>query len=445
MLLLYTYDKSRTWAKHLLYNIRETLARLGLTEASNGIYDKWIYLIIVIVASLTIMFLLRIMMRYILQRITQYRKAAFIQELIDTNLIAHALWLIPFTGVQLMLPYAFGTSSIFAVYFQRICSIFIVCIIVSIINTGVTILWNTFYEHSRMHNRPMKGLLQIIHATFIALGCIISISILINRSPTVLITGLGAFAAVLMLIFKDSILGFVAGIQLTQYDMVRNDDWITIPGTIVDGVITDVSLNTVKVRNYDNTTIMLPPYTLISQPIQNWRGMKESGGRRIMKARVIDLNSIQFCTAEFINKISSHTIVKTFIEQNNIQPYTPSYTRATEVLNADNIVETNLGLLRLYITQYLMQHPDIQHQGYTLMVRSLEPDANGIPLQIYCFTTTTHWESYEKIQSQIIEYLTAIIPMFDLYPFQNASGRDYIIQSLIAQGYKPGDDLGINL
>ena len=126
MLLLSTYDKSRTWAKHLLYNIRETLARLGLTEASNGIYDKWIYLIIVIVASLAIMFLLRIMMRYILQRITQYRKAAFIQELIDTNLIAHALWLIPFTGVQLMLPYAFGTSSIFAVYFQRICSIFIV-------------------------------------------------------------------------------------------------------------------------------------------------------------------------------------------------------------------------------------------------------------------------------------------------------------------------------
>jgi miniconductance mechanosensitive channel len=164
-----------------------------------------------------------------------------------------------------------------------------------------------------------------------------------------------------------------------------------------------------------------------------------------MKAIVIDLNSIQFCTTEFINKISSHTIVKTFIEQNNIQPYTPSYTRATELLNADSIVETNLGLLRLYITQYLMQHPDIQHQGYTLMVRSLEPDANGIPLQIYCFTTTTHWESYEKIQSQIIEYLTAIIPMFDLYPFQNASGRDYIIQSLIAQGYKPGDDLGINL
>lgn len=442
-LLLSVYNNSRTWAQRLLHDIREGLTRLGLSDASNGTYDKWIYLVIIILSSLAVMFLLRFVIRFVLQRISKLRKGAFIGQIAETHLIAHALWLIPFISIQLMLPFAFGTTSIFVNIIRRLCAVVIVTIVVSVVNTSITILWNRFYEHSRMRNRPMKGLLQIIHATFIALGCIISVSILINRSPTVLITGLGAFAAILMLIFKDSILGFVAGIQLTQYDMVRNDDWITIPGTIVDGVITDVSLNTVKVRNYDNTTIMLPPYTLISQPIQNWRGMKESGGRRIMRAIVIDLDSVQFCTPEFLDKIASQSLIKTFINCNNIQPYVP--TDSNEDKTEGTIIETNLGLLRLYITQYLMQHPYIQHDGYTLMVRSLEPDINGIPLQIYCFTNTTHWESYENIQSQIMEYITAIIPLFDLYPFQNASARDYIAQSLISQGYKPNKNLEVEV
>ncbi len=432
-MLLSTFNHSHTWAKRLLHEIREGLSYMGLTEAINGVYDKWIYLVIIIIVSLIIMYLLRHLIKVVLRRVAKQKNSDVINEITRTHLITHALWLIPFFSLLIMVPFAFGSNTIFINYFRRACSIAIVCIMVSISNTTLTILWKTFYEHSRMRNRPMKGLLQIIHALLMAIGAIISISILINRSPTALITGLGAFAAVLMLIFKDSILGLVAGVQLTQYDMVRNGDWITIPGTIVDGVIIDVSLNTVKVRNYDNTTIMLPPYTLISQPLQNWRGMKESGGRRIMKSIVIDLNSIQFCTAQLLAKISSHPLIKTFINKNNIQPYDPTSTASLSTAST----ETNIGLLRLYITQYLMQHPNIQHEGYTLMVRSLEPNINGQPIQIYCFTTTTHWESYEEIQSQIMEYITAIIPLFDLYSFQNASGRDYILQSLISQGYKP--------
>lgn len=445
MLLLLTHNNTHSWAQSLLHDIREGLTRIGLTRASDGNYDKWIYLVITIIISLIVMYLLRLVCNILSQRIIQSHKWTFLHEIANTRIIPHALWLIPLISIQAIVPIAFVTTSTSAIYLQRITTIAIVCMVIGVFNTAISILWKTFYEHSSMRNRPMKGLLQIIHAIMIALGCIISVSILINRSPTVLITGLGAFAAVLMLVFKDSILGFVAGIQLTQYDMVRNNDWITIPGTIVDGVITDVSLNTVKVRNYDNTIIMLPPYTLISQPLQNWRGMKESGGRRIMKSIVIDLNSIQFCTSQLITKISTHPHIRNFLEHSNLQPYNPDSSNITNSVSGTLYAETNLGLFRLYLTQYLMQHPHIQHEGYMLMVRLLEPDINGIPLQVYCFTTTTEWERYEEIQSQIMEYIAAILPTFDLYPFQNASGRDYIVQSLIAQGYKPDENMGLNL
>lgn len=424
-------------AHDLLLHIREGLVRLGLSNATEGIYDKWIYLVVVVIGAFMVMFLLRYAVMYSLQHFLQHHKATFINQLIDSQFIARLLWLIPPLSVHIMLPMAFGTTPIAHSLLQRFCSIAIVGVMVGCINTFITLLWDTFYERSKLRNRPIKGVLQIIHGVIIALGVIVSVSILINRSPTALFTGLGAFAAVLMLIFKDTILGFVAGIQLAQYDMVRNGDWIVLPGTIVNGVVTDVSLNTVKVRNYDNTTIMLPPYTLVSQPLQNWRGMKESGGRRIMQSIVIDLYSIKFCDEALVARLSSHSLIHDFIVEQKVTPCNPIDSPTPLEVLAGNKVETNLGLFRFYLWHYLMQHPDIQHSGYTLMVRTLEPEANGIPLQVYCFTTTTHWESYEVIQSQLMEYVAALLPLFELYPFQNASGRDYIVQSMVAQGYKP--------
>lgn len=349
------------------------------------------------------------------------------------------LWFIPPASIHLMLPFAFGGIQL--IYLQRLCIIVLVWVCVSVINTFIALLWDTLYRRSRMRDRPMKGLVQIVHGFFIALGCIITVSTLINRSPTALITGLGAFAAILLLIFKDTILGFVAGIQLAQYDMVRNGDWITIPGTIVDGVVCDVSLNTVKVRNYDNTMIMLPPYTLVSQPIQNWRAMQESGGRRIMQSVVVDINSVQFCTPELMERLLAHAFIVDFIEKSGVTIYNPLSDKTAHEALDNKFIGTNMALLRYFLTCYLSQHPDIQHSGYTLMIRTLQPEGNGIPLQIYCFSNTTHWESYEIIQSQILEYTVAVMPMFELYPFQNASARDYIAQSLVSQGYKP-DEIG---
>lgn len=436
-MLLHIDNHSSSLAQTLLQYIRNTLAHLGLHNATSGIYDKWIYLVIVIIVSSLLMWVLNKLCNYLLLHIQQHRKGVFWGHLYQSKLIAHILWLIPPASIHVMIQFAF--KGLLLTYLQRICSIVLVWVVIQSINTFISLLWEGFYERSNMRNRPTKGILQIIHGIFIALGCIVSVSILINRSPMALITGLGAFAAILLLIFKDTILGLVAGVQLAQYDMVRNGDWITIPGTIVDGVVSDVSLNTVKVRNFDNTLIMLPPYTLVSQPLQNWRGMKETGGRRIMKSIVIDLNSIQFCNDELIKRLSQHAVIANFISQESITLYNPLGETAPHNALDGKSAGTNLALWRQFLTHYLLSHPDIQHEGYTLMVRSLQPDDNGIPLQIYCFTNTTHWESYEIIQSQIMDYAIGVLPLFELYPFQNASGRYYIAQSLISQGYKPED------
>lgn len=432
MLPQHSTEERVTIAHSLLESIRHTLARMGLHDATDGRYDRWIYLVVVIVASVVVMFILRLATGYILQRISQYKRATFVRRLYNSHFISRLLWLIPPLGIHIMLPYAFTDAT--HTLLQRLCNIALVGVFVYAINTLITVVWDAFYEHSKLRDRPMRGVVQIIHGIIIALGCIIAISILINRSPTTLITGLGAFAAVLMLVFKDTILGFVAGIELSQYDMVRNGDWITIPGTIVDGVVCDVSLNTVKVRNFDNTTVTLPPYTLISQPLQNWRGMDESGGRRIMRSIIIDADTIHFCTADVIQSLKSQPLIADFIAANNIQLIDPTTPPQNADTTAAEGIETNIGLLRRYLLYYIQHHPRLQHDGFTTLVRTLQPDVNGIPLQLYCFTNTTQWEEYEIIQSQVIEYTTSILPLFGLSLFQNASSRDYIEQARIEAG-----------
>ena len=289
----------------------------------------------------------------------------------------------------------------------------------------------------------MKGMIQIIKGLLIGIWVIIAVSILIERSPMALITGLGAFAAVLMLIFKDSILGFVAGVQLSQNDMIRNGDWIVVPGGAVNGVVIDVSLNTVKVQNFDNTIVTIPPYSLISGEVQNWRGMSDSGGRRIMRSFTIDLNTVKFCTPELLQNLKQIDILRDFIEKKEAQQQKGIVENTENSAGLVNgTIETNLGLFRAYMTLYLQQHKFINDQ-LTLMVRTLDPNDNGLPLQLYCFSANKNWVSYESIQAEIFEHYAAIMPRFGLYPFQNPSGRDYINSALLTAGHNPDELWGI--
>jgi miniconductance mechanosensitive channel len=273
--------------------------------------------------------------------------------------------------------------------------------------------------------KPIKGYIQVIQITIFILGGIVVIAHWLGESPFILLSGVGALSAVLLLVFKDSLLGLVAGIQLSANDMVRVGDWIEMPKYEADGDIIDISLNTVKVQNFDKTITTIPSYALISDSFKNWRGMQASGGRRIKRSLFIDTKSITFCTDEMIEKFKTIQFLSDYItskereiaeynEKNEIDRNNPVNGRAL----------TNIGVFRAYITHYLQQHQGIS-QEMTLLVRQLAPTENGLPLEIYTFTNDIRWHVYESIQSDIFDHLFAVAAQFGLHIFQNPSGNDF--------------------
>jgi miniconductance mechanosensitive channel len=273
--------------------------------------------------------------------------------------------------------------------------------------------------------KPIKGYIQVVQIIVFILGGIIIIANLMGESPFILLSGIGALSAVLLLVFKDSLLGLVAGIQLAANDMVRVGDWIEMPKYEADGDIIDISLNTVKVQNFDKTITTIPSYALISDSFKNWRGMQVSGGRRIKRSIFIDTNSITFCTEEMIEKFKTIQFLSNYItsKEQEIAEY-----NAKNEINRNNPVNgralTNIGVFRAYINQYLQHHPGIS-QEMTLLVRQLAPTEMGVPLEIYAFTNDIRWDVYETIQSDIFDHLFAVATEFGLHLFQNPSGNDF--------------------
>ncbi|TKC14742.1 mechanosensitive ion channel family protein [Robertmurraya kyonggiensis] len=272
--------------------------------------------------------------------------------------------------------------------------------------------------------KPIKGYIQVVNIIIMTIGFILVISNLIGKSPLILLSGIGALSAVVMLVFKDSLLGLVAGIQLTANDMVRVGDWIEMPKYGADGDVIDISLNTVKVQNFDKTITMLPSYALISDSFKNWRGMQSSGGRRIKRALYIDTSSITFCNEEMIEKFLKVHYLSDYIiqKEREITEY-----NAKNQINRDNPVNgralTNIGVFRAYISHYLKNHDGI-NQNMGLIVRQLEHSEHGLPLEIYAFTKSVEWAVYESVQSDIFDHLFAVAPEFGLRVFQNPSGAD---------------------
>jgi len=272
--------------------------------------------------------------------------------------------------------------------------------------------------------KPVKGYIQVVKIIVVTFGVILVIANLMGKSPLLLLSGIGALSAVLLLVFKDSLLGLVAGIQLTTNDMVRVGDWIEMPKYGADGDVVDISLNTVKVQNFDKTFTTIPSYALISDSFINWRGMQTSGGRRIKRSLYIDTNSILFCTEKMINNfkniqylsdyiISREREIAEYNTRNKINPTNPVNGRAL----------TNIGVFRAYISNYLHKHPGI-NQEMTLMVRQLAPSEIGLPIEIYAFTNDIKWSVYETIQADIFDHLFAVASEFGIQLFQNPSGSD---------------------
>lgn len=273
--------------------------------------------------------------------------------------------------------------------------------------------------------KPIKGFIQIIKLMIYIIGIVVVIGIMIDRSPWLLLSSIGALTAVLLLVFQNTILGFVAGIQLTSNDMVRLGDWIEMPKYNADGDVIDITLHTVKVQNWDNTITTIPTHALIADSFKNWRGMQESGGRRIKRSVYIDMNSIAFCTEEMLQRFEQIYYLTEYIrtKRKEIEAYNKQHG-----VDPDQRVSgrrmTNIGTFRAYVSAYLKAHPKV-HQGLISMVRQMPPDQHGLPIEIYCFTNDTAWVNYESIQADIFDHIFSVLPQFGLRVFQSPSGQDF--------------------
>ena len=276
--------------------------------------------------------------------------------------------------------------------------------------------------------RSIKSYVQLAKLVLLLGGGVITVASLMDRSPLIVLSGLGAMSAVLMLVFKDTILSFTAGVLLTSNDMLRLGDWIEMPQVGADGDVIDMALHTVKVQNWDKTITTIPTWRLMSESYKNWRGMSESGGRRIKRTLRLDASSIRFLDAQQMAHFSRFKLLQdymaaksTALDEANAQARTLLGDKAELLANQRHL--TNLGTFRAYVQAYLQAHPSI-HKGMTLMVRTMEPTAEGVPMELYCFTNTTAWVVYESVQGDIFEHLLAILPEFGLRPYQSPSGHD---------------------
>ncbi|GAB4373860.1 MAG: mechanosensitive ion channel [Calditrichia bacterium] len=313
--------------------------------------------------------------------------------------------------------------------------LFILLMISSILN-----LIHLIYDRMQTSRRKsIKGYLEIIKIIIFVMGGIFIIGILTGQSPWVLMSGIGALTAIIILIFRDTILSFVASLQINSYDLIRIGDWIEAPKFGADGEVTDIALHTIKIQNWDKTISIIPTHKLLQETFKNWRGMQQTGGRRIKRSIYIDINSIRFCNEEMLNKYKNITLLKNYIEKK--QAEIEAYNRERQVdprhpVNARRM--TNIGTFRAYLEAYLQNHPRV-HPGLISMVRQLPSGPQGLPIEIYLFTNETAWKTYEAIQADIFDHIFAVLPEFDLRIFQYPSGKD--LQPSLNSPLLHGDDI----
>lgn len=348
----------------------------------------------------------------------------------DDHLLKHQLFdrlarFAPALVVYLMVPVALAGQDRLITLLTTVALIYMIVIGITAIDAFLNGA-SEIYQHSEISKEvPIKVFVQLVKIVVYFIGSIFVVSLLLGKTPLYLVSGLSALTAILMLIFKDAILGFVAGIQLSANKMVKHGDWIEMPNYGADGDVLEVGLTTVKVQNWDKTITTIPTYALISGSFKNWRGMTESGGRRIKRAIYIDMNSVKFCTKDMLTRYKRIQYISDYIEVKGKE--LPEYNLANSV-DEGSLVNgrkmTNLGTFRAYIVAYIKNHPKI-HQDMTTLVRQLAPTEHGLPIEIYVFCKDIAWANYEAIQADIFDHLLAAISEFDLRLFQNPTGSDF--------------------
>ncbi|VEJ45652.1 mechanosensitive ion channel family protein [Bartonella vinsonii] len=385
--------------------------------------ESIVWLIILIIIALLVNFLARNLLSHGAKRLSSFLPTntsvdieyaiGYIANIVAAFILSIGINFIP------TLPDTFSTT------IENVANAFIILFAVLAISSLLNVINILYEQQPTARLKPIKGYIQIAKIALFTVAAILMVATLIDRSPLILLSSLGAMAAVLMLIFQDTLLSLIAGIQISSTDMVRVGDWIQIPSLDVDGDVTEIALHTVKVQNFDKTITTVPIRKLVTDPFKNWRGMEEAGGRRIKRSLFIDQSSIRFHTEEEQKYLSRFNLLENYFIQKipEINEWNTQLDKNHDVL-ANRRRLTNIGTFRAYVFAYLKKHLNIE-QNMTLMARQLPPTPNGLPLEIYCFTNTTAWLEYEQIQADIFDHLYSILPSFGLKIFQNPSGYDF--------------------
>ncbi len=373
-------------------------------------------------------FIVRKLVFGIVARVVQKTESTWDDELLNSKLFKWISLLIPAVIILTAAPHAIITHHdgvpIFSTLIQTTAKIFIIIFSFLAISSLLNILERIYGKSEVSKELPIKSFLQVIKIILVLAATILIISTLIGKSPVLIFSGLGAMTAIMMLIFKDSILGLVAGIQLSANRMVARGDWIEMPKFGADGEVMEVALTTVKIRNWDKTITTIPTYALISDSFKNWRGMSASGVRRIKRSVSLDMSSVAFLNEESLTRLRKISLLKNYLDdkQKEIEAWNQQNADPSNPINARSL--TNIGTFRAYIREYLKNHPKIS-KDETLLVRQLQPSENGIPIELYVFTTDNRWVNYEDIQSDIFDHLLSVMPEFGLRAFQAPSDQSF--------------------
>lgn len=401
------------------------LRELGFSVETADVWDRWVVLGFIVAIAFVSDFVCRQLLLRVVKRIVARTKATWDDILFEDRVLRRLCHIVPPVLIYFLLPLAFLPESGMVAFVLKLLLIYVIAVVLRFVNAFLKALHDVADQKEELQGKPLKGLMQTGQVIAFFVGIILIISILIDKSPARLLAGLGASAAILMLVFKDSIMGLVSGIQLTANDMLHVGDWISMSKYGVNGRVTEVTLNTVKVRNWDNTIVTVPPYLLVSDSFQNWRPMQDSGGRRVMRSVNIDMNSVRFCTPEMLDRFRKIRLLKDYIDETErlIAESNEQAGVENDPEPVNGLHQTNLGVFRAYLERYLRSLAGI-NQEMMLMVRQLQPTEKGLPVELYFFSKVTEWTVYEKVQADVFDHVLAVIPEFGLRVFQNPAGSD---------------------
>lgn len=414
-------------ANYLLQKLHELYEPIGLGDTLDTLAVRATAFVLVVLIAWIANVIAR---RYLLAAVQAFAKRTTTKwddALVERRVFRSAAHVAPAAVIWLLAPLAFDGYDVLIAYARKVVEVYLIVLTLVVVHRlldAVNQIYNEDFEIAK--KVPIKSYLQVAEILFVIASLILALSVLFEKSPWVYLSGLGAATAILLLIFRDSILGLVAGIQLVMNDMVRPGDWIEMPKYGADGDVLEVSLTTVKVRNWDKTITTIPTYALISDSFKNWRGMSESGGRRIKRSFALDVTSIQFCSEDLIDRLEKIDLLKEYVAEKRSE---------LAEYNSENVVEdgvpangrrmTNIGTFRAYLERYLRQHPKI-HKDMTFLVRQLAPTDHGLPLEVYVFSNDQKWANYEAIQADIFDHLYAVLPYFELRAYQEPSSYDVV-------------------